>query len=460
MMKCMDAAIVRRIQRGAFASTSDTFSEIDAGPRSQTGRFFLHFAPMKSGSMTTRALAATSLVFLGAIAGCAGKKETLRPQASDDIYRSPIFSDRNRTGDYRRESFATTSASLSNNTTVNVTRTTEPTGSTVFVGAVVAEVNGVPIYAHDLLEQVIPALRGRAKDLDEKSFLKLATEELKRQRENLIANELVYAAAQRATTLDEQQRAKYITNIIYERYVSAAGGSRELARQKAQQDGRDFDDLIQDEYRRALVSIYYQKHFMPRALISVDEMRSYYARNREKDFTQKASIEFRLIRVDPKQVGNVDEARSRIQDARNRAIAGDDFEQLARSVNRDQFLIDSGGLTGPLSKGSYRYPKVEDALWQLEAGEITPVIEDQGIFFLAKVVDRKLESSLPFDDPKVQDQIENSLRNLKMLELQERDNRMLRAEALVVDTQEMLQPAIDMAMQMYGSWTLANAGSN
>lgn len=428
--------------------------------RSQIRRSFLRFPGMNCVPHPKWKLAAACLLVSVGSIGCFAKNDALRPQASNDIYRSPVRSDPNRVGDYRRESFQPANASLVNSSSVRLTRASEPTGSTVFVGAVVAEVNGVPIYAHDLLEQVIPALRPRARDLDQKSFEKLATQELRRQRENLIANELVYAAAQRATTLDEQERAKLITNVIYEKYVSAAGGSRELARQKAREEGRDFDDLIKDEYRKTLVSIYYQKHFMPRALISVDEMRQFYARNRDKDFTQKASIEFRLIRVDPRQIGNIDEARRRIEDARQRALDGEDFETLAREVNKDQFLIDSAGLTGPLGKGSYRYSKVEEALWLLDAGQISPIIEDEGVLFLAKVVERKLDRVLPFEDPKVQQQIENALRSVKMLELQQRDNEMLRAEALVVDTPEMLQPVIDMAMQMYGSWTVADADSN
>ena len=183
-----------------------------------------------NSALLLRASCASTLIAVSICStGCFWKKDdTIRPQASKEIYGSPVKSDPGRTGDYRRDPLRATNGSMAGNTNLTVQRTSDATGSTIFVGAVVAEVNGAPIYAHELLEQVAPALRSRANDLDARAFEKLATEELRRQRENLIQNELVFAAAVRATTLDEQDKAKFITNMIYEKYVSAAGGSREL----------------------------------------------------------------------------------------------------------------------------------------------------------------------------------------------------------------------------------------
>ncbi len=413
-----------------------------------------------------------------AVVGCAKRESAIRPQSDGDLYQSPLKRDRDRTGDYRPDGIATdprqatnpsasgvrpaaavpsSGASTSASTATSGSAPTAqpsaspasiPAGQSILVGAVVANVNGTPIYAHELLRQVTPILRPRAKDLDEGAFRRLATQELTRQRDSLIRDELVYAAALRNTTLDEQDRAKFITNMIFERFVSEAGGSRELARQRMRDQGQDFDEMIRQEYRRALVSIYYRKRVFPRASISVEEMRQFYIRNRESRFTEQPALAFRMIRLDPKDIGDAALARSRATEARDRARAGESFEQLARDMNREPFLVERGGLIGPISRGSFRFPGVEKVAWETPVGSVSEIIEDEGLLFVILPTDRKEGRVASFEEPAVQEQIEQAMREVRMLEVQEREQQRLRGEALITADPAMLEPAIDMAMQL------------
>lgn len=424
----------------------------------------LNSATLDRTSPTIRRLVAISLLS-AAVVGCAKRESAIRPQSDGDLYQSPLKRDRDRTGDYRPDGIATDPrqipapqpANLPPSTPTNSSNQTAPAkappanipaGQSILVGAVVANVNGTPIYAHDLLRQVTPVLRPRAKDLDENAFRKLVTQELTRQRDSLIRDELVYAAALRNTTLDEQDRAKFITNMIFERFVSEAGGSREVARQRMRDQGQDFDEMIRQEYRRALVSIYYRKRVFPRANISVEEMRQFYIRNRESRFTEQPALAFRMIRLDPKDIGDPALARTRATEARDRARAGESFEQLARDMNREPFLVERGGLIGPISRGSFRFPGVEKIAWETPVGQVSDIIEDEGLLFLVLPTDRKEGRVASFDEPAVQEQIEQAMREVRMLEVQEREQQRLRAEALITADPAMLEPAIDMAMQL------------
>jgi parvulin-like peptidyl-prolyl isomerase len=427
----------------------------------------LNSATLERSPQAIRQLVAISLLAV-AIVGCAKRDSAIRPQSDGDLYQSPLKRDRDRTGDYRPDGIATdprqlpspqpanplpdvttsTPSSSSQSTPSKAPPANIPAGQSILVGAVVANVNGTPIYAHDLLRQVTPVLRPRAKDLDENAFRKLATQELTRQRDSLIRDELVYAAALRNTTLDEQDRAKFITNMIFERFVSEAGGSREVARQRMREQGQDFDEMIKQEYRRALVSIYYRKRVFPRANISVEEMRQFYIRNRESRFTEQPALAFRMIRLDPKEIGDPALARTRATEARDRARAGESFEQLARDMNREPFLVERGGLIGPISRGSFRFPGVEKIAWETPVGQVSDIIEDEGLLFLVLPTERKEGRVASFDEPAVQEQIEQAIREVRMLEVQEREQQRLRAEALITAEPAMLEPAIDMAMQL------------
>jgi len=68
------------------------------------------------------------------------------------------------------------------------------------------------------------------------------------------------------------------------------------------------------------------------------------------------------------------------------------------------------------------------------------------------VVEKKAASVRSFDDPAVQKEIESQLRQQKIAELESQQNKLLEQDSVIDRRDELLDPAIQMAMQMYATW--------
>jgi hypothetical protein len=152
-----------------------------------------------------------------------------------------------------------------NATTQPPSNTTGPApGEYMTLGAVVVTVNGNPIYANKLLSDIAPVLKVKARESDQVQYQSIVQEEVQKQLQVLIRTELEFAAAQQ--NLDEHDRklANDLTVQWKHDQIIKMGGSLEQARAQARADGRDFDDLTQEQYRVEMRRIYFQKKEFPK----------------------------------------------------------------------------------------------------------------------------------------------------------------------------------------------------
>jgi parvulin-like peptidyl-prolyl isomerase len=324
------------------------------------------------------------------------------------------------------------------------------------LGGVVAEVNGNPIYANKVLRQLTPELAARAPELDEQQFRALATQEITRRIRDLVRTELVFGAAERTLSDDDRKLAEVLTMQDRTRRITEAGGSIELARRGAQANGDDFDDLVLDIYRQKMADLFRYRKIYPRIQITADDMRSYYNANIQSLFTQQDEVTFRIIQVATRRYPSKSDARQRAQDLLEKANTSD-FAELARTANDDPNLARTGGQF-TIQRGAYRLEKVEQTLWDTPVDQITPIIEDTGGFYIAKVESRKQGKVMPFESSETQEKIRADLRTRQLQALNEAMEQRLRqpGSAMVRESREMTQTAVDMAMQNYPLWAKAN----
>jgi parvulin-like peptidyl-prolyl isomerase len=339
--------------------------------------------------------------------------------------------------------------------------TTEPgesLGKYLTIGGVLAEVNGKAIYADKVFAAIDKALHAKALEQSPEQFrataMKLIGDEVKTQ----INEELVYAAAQRALSPDEKTLADSATERWRQQQISEAGGSLELARMKAQANGDDFDDLVRDQGKKMLIRLYYTRKVYPRIQVTAEEMRRYYDHNRNALFTQHAAAKFRLIKIDPERTGGRDKALDKIKEIRRRAVAGEDFAQLAKDFNDDTALRRNAGLVGDgwIDEGAFRLEDVEKAVWKLQPHQVSDIIDSHGAFYLAYLEDVKRGKVIPFDSQQVQDQIREAISATQLRELRDQVQNRLLQHAVVSENANMIDVAADMAMQKYARW---HAGS-
>lgn len=333
---------------------------------------------------------------------------------------------------------------------------TLPVGQYMSVGGVVATVSGEPIFADELLRQIEPVLAARAPDLDERAFAQLARSEIDKQLKLLINSELEFAAANRNLDAAEKERARGATTLWRERQITEAGGSLVVARARAREQGMDFDEMVEQQYRLYLVRLYYEKRVFPRVQISADDIRRYYERNRAEQFTERATARWRMIKVSAKTMGSVDAAEQKARELYERTAGrGEDFAAVASNFNHDATLLRNAGDVGTIDKGAYRLESIEEKAWSLEPGQVAPPVRVGDDFFLVKLEEKRAGRVVPFEEPGVQARIREALQREQFAQLRERAQQELQREAVgaINVNQDMVRTAMEIAMQNYPKWS-------
>ncbi|MGF1632567.1 MAG: peptidylprolyl isomerase [Phycisphaerae bacterium] len=332
----------------------------------------------------------------------------------------------------------------------------EPRNPGVFftVGGVIARVNGRPIYTDDVLERIEPVLAARARELDLDDFTNVVRAEVRRELEQRIEGELLFAAAERNLTSREMKMADFMTSRWREQQITQAGGSAEAARRRAREaTGMSFEQVLTEQNRVFVTQLYFNNRLVPRVSVTATELRAYYDRNREPQFAKPAQATFRVIRLDAEKHGSLEAALAKADDVVARVRAGHDFGTIAEQENDHPLLRDTAGrLGGAMQKGTFAVPKVDEAVWQLEEGQVTDPITVGQQVYVAWMEDKTPAVNRPFDDPAVQQEIRDTLQRQRFLELREGAVSELRNDAYITRDEEMLETAVDVALQNYQDW--------
>jgi parvulin-like peptidyl-prolyl isomerase len=337
---------------------------------------------------------------------------------------------------------------------------TEPTAQPVMatdqymiLGSVVEVVNGTPIYANKILRLDIDVLRNFARQMDRNQFKIAAQYQIEKTLQELERDELEVAAAERTLDSKDIQLAHALTTLWSQNQVAEAGGSEQVARLRAAASGESFEDQEDDVYRGFLQKLYFVRKIEPEISVTVDdELRYYHAHIQE--FTTPTEASIILIEADPEKFnGNADAAKAKLLDIRKRTLTGEDFADYARRRN------DLPGATGDSGNGGQitvrpnglAFTNVEAQVWKTAPGQISDVIEDQGAYFLFKVITRQIGGAKPFADRQVQETITKRLADVQRTQRREAEFEKLVAESIT--SRENVEPVVEMAMQNYSQWS-------
>lgn len=321
------------------------------------------------------------------------------------------------------------------------------------IGGVVAKVNGQPIFANRVLGILARPLQARAQELDRQPFEAEARELIARQIWELTRAELEFAAAQRYLTPEDRLLADAMTMNWRNRRITEAGGSLQQAIQVAYTAGEDFDIQLEEQYRTFMTQVYYQKRIIPRVQVTAEDLRAYYDRHLQDQFTEFDQARFRVIKIDPTKMESVGAAQDRIATMRRQVEAGTaDFATLASQINHDSYLMSRGGDVGTIQRGAYVVPQLEEAVWKTPVGGVTEVVEARGAYYIAKVEEKQEGRVRAFEDEQVQDAIRNTLRAEQFRALRERYLQQLQETAIIRIDPAMIEIAVEMAVQNYPRW--------
>ncbi len=123
---------------------------------------------------------------------------------------------------------------------------------------------------------------------------------------------------------------------------------------------------------------------------------------------------------------------------RERVLAGESFEEFAMDLSDDPGSAEVGGLLGPAARGVY-VEAFEEALWNLQAGEISePVVSEFGVHLI------RLNEILRHEAPSFEDRRVALESELRRSAARDRFSEIkLRADELAFDAQNSLAPLVE-----------------
>jgi parvulin-like peptidyl-prolyl isomerase len=331
----------------------------------------------------------------------------------------------------------------------------ETTGGYQLVGTVLAEVSDTPIFADKVLATVDKELAAQARRLDENAFRAKAADTIQRQIVEFIKTELEFALAMRELDKRDQELARMATIKWRDEQIVRAGGSLEVARQRAAAAGYDFEELQDEQYRLFMRRLYYERREYPKIQVTASDIRRYYQEHLQGEFTKPDRARFRVIKVDKQKTGGRQQALGEINRLLDRVRSGGkDFAELAAEDN------DEESFKRPVDwfqRNSFVVKEVEDAAWKLQPGQITDVIETPDSFYIAKLDAKEPGHVRPFNEPDVQKEIELELKKRQFEALRSKRHQALIADSVIRYHPKMVELAVEMAMQKYHYWRQANA---
>ena len=185
------------------------------------------------------------------------------------------------------------------------------------------------------------------------------------------------------------------------------------------------DDLKVQLRQDLSIQKLFNKEVTSKISITDGEIRDFYLANQARFSFPEPQIHMSQIVVTPHPDSNVhnlkndkaqteEEARRKIEMLQARVHQGEDFGMLAQNYSEDPTAANSGDLgfvrESALEQAS---PELRKALAAMTPGQVTPVIHTQEGYRILKVISREPAGQREFENPRVQQDIRETLMNRK-----------------------------------------------
>jgi len=185
------------------------------------------------------------------------------------------------------------------------------------------------------------------------------------------------------------------------------------------QEGLTLDELRQQLEKSALVMAVQQREIGPSMSITQEEQRQYFEKH-QADFMTPLTVTLREIMIPVTTstqngqnmfaVSDDASSKAKIEAIRTRALAGESFEALARTMS-EATTKTTGGLVGPVNVEDLT-PALKDAIAALEPGGMTLPLRGPRGYQLFKLEARSTPQLRPFDT--VRGDIERAIRDERL----------------------------------------------
>lgn len=206
------------------------------------------------------------------------------------------------------------------------------------------------------------------------------------------------------------------------------------------------DDLKAQLRRDLSVQKLYNKEITSHINITDQEVSEYYNANKASFNLPEPQVHIAQILVTPApdpsvrnlkndKAQNDDQARKKIQMLEARLKQGEDFHQLAQNYSEDPASSPNGGDLGfiPTSALEKANPELRKIVMSLTPGQISPIIRTNEGYRILKMISKEPAGQRELNDPRVQQNIRETLINRKEQLLRAAYIEVARNEAKVVN---------------------------
>ncbi len=158
---------------------------------------------------------------------------------------------------------------------------------------------------------------------------------------------------------------------------------------------------LREHYRRQLsVRKLHDMEVRAQVVVSPREIEDYYNLH-SFEFTDEEKMKVRSVTIRKSQEAvekgiTDEEARKKIESVEKRIRSGEAFETLAREYSEDDHTKE-GGLVGWIKRGEM-LPSIDESLFELKQGSISPILETDTGYHLFKIEEKKVPKLPALDE--------------------------------------------------------------
>lgn len=266
----------------------------------------------------------------------------------------------------------------------------EAAAPTADINPPVLKVNGDTIYAAEVsmvMTNIAGQLAAQGREApDQQQLVQMATQRVVEQK----------LLAQESRRLGYKVNDLRVAEMIKE--IEEQAGGREKLDESLTARGTSYADLLNTVKEMDLVRTLIEKQATPTVVVTDEDIAAFYADNQAM-FTTPAEVHARHIIFAAGENADADtiiNARNNADNARERALAGEDFAELARELSDGPSAPEGGDL------GFFTYQQMvapfAEAAFSLDVGEISEVVRTTFGFHVIKVEEKKPEVTLTLEE--------------------------------------------------------------
>lgn len=264
------------------------------------------------------------------------------------------------------------------------------------VDRIVAVVNDEPITQSDLDRYLLPIYKDLKEGQQNEEELARQLNEIRlRLLNQIIEDRLVFQEAKTRGIAVEESEVEQVISEFKKQFPSEEEFEKTMMR-----EGFSVGEIRENSRRQLIIRKLHDMEIRSRVVVSPREIEDYYQEHLH-ELSEREQIKLSSITVKKSEEaqlkGLADEgAKSRIEAIEKRLRAGEDFKKLAEKFSEDS-RAKEGGMMDWLKRGEM-LSSLEDVLFKLKVGEVSPVLETTSAYHLFKIEDKKASFTPALDD--------------------------------------------------------------